>query len=161
MVKKRIKLIPVLGPIALTVYIKLVMRAKFTTSAAYWEKRYKKGGNSGDGSYDHLAEYKGEIINGFVAENEIKSVIELGCGDGNQLRHFHLPAYLGFDISRTAIERCRNIYKDDPSKRFELFAAYNNEKADLALSLDVIYHLVEDDVFHTYMVTLFAAPPNL
>ena len=30
-------------------------------------------------------------------------------------------------------------------------------KADLSLSLDVIYHLVEDDVFEYYMRTLFEA----
>ena len=30
------------------------------------------------------------------------------------------------------------------------------EVADLALSLDVIYHLVEDDVYHNYLKTLFS-----
>ena len=34
---------------------------------------------------------------------------------------------------------------------------YKGETADLTLSLDVIYHLVEDDVFAKYMRTLFAA----
>jgi len=30
-------------------------------------------------------------------------------------------------------------------------------KEDLTLSFDVIYHLVEDEVFHNYMAALFAA----
>jgi hypothetical protein len=34
---------------------------------------------------------------------------------------------------------------------------YAGEKADLVLSLDVIYHLVEDEVFEQYMRTLFGA----
>jgi hypothetical protein len=34
---------------------------------------------------------------------------------------------------------------------------YPREKAELALSLDVIYHLVEDKVFEHYMQTLFEA----
>lgn len=33
--------------------------------------------------------------------------------------------------------------------------AYANETADLTLSLDVIYHLIEDNVFFTYMDRLF------
>ena len=32
---------------------------------------------------------------------------------------------------------------------------YRGERAELTLSLDVIYHLVEDDVYHSYMQTLF------
>jgi hypothetical protein len=34
---------------------------------------------------------------------------------------------------------------------------YDGETADLTLSLDVIYHLVEDDVFERYLRTLFGA----
>lgn len=33
--------------------------------------------------------------------------------------------------------------------------AYTNETAELTLSLDVIYHLIEDNVFFTYMKRLF------
>ena len=31
----------------------------------------------------------------------------------------------------------------------------NEEKADLSISLDVIYHLLEDHIFHLYMKNLF------
>jgi len=34
---------------------------------------------------------------------------------------------------------------------------YGGQQADLALSLDVIYHLVEDPVFQDYMSKLFGA----
>ncbi|MDR2602925.1 MAG: hypothetical protein LBC53_10840 [Spirochaetaceae bacterium] len=34
---------------------------------------------------------------------------------------------------------------------------YNGGKAELVLSLDVIYHLVEDDVYNKYMETVFNA----
>lgn len=40
-------------------------------------------------------------------------------------------------------------------KLFILSKKYNAQKADLTLSLDVIYHLVEDDVFENYMHLLF------
>ena len=32
---------------------------------------------------------------------------------------------------------------------------YNGETAELTLSLDVVYHLIEDDVFELYMKRLF------
>ncbi len=38
----------------------------FNTSGEYWEERYKVGGNSGAGSYNNLAKFKGEIINNFI-----------------------------------------------------------------------------------------------
>ena len=56
-------------------------------SSKYWNERYKHGGNSGDGSYGHLAEYKAEIINDFIEENQIHNIIEFGSGDGNQLKY--------------------------------------------------------------------------
>lgn len=34
---------------------------------------------------------------------------------------------------------------------------YNNERAPLTLSLDVIYHLVEDEIFEAYMKRLFGS----
>jgi len=34
---------------------------------------------------------------------------------------------------------------------------YEGERANVTLSLDVIYHLVEDDVFAAYIRTLFSA----
>ena len=33
----------------------------------------------------------------------------------------------------------------------------NDKKADLSISLDVIYHLIEDDVFDLYMNNLFSS----
>jgi len=129
----------------------------FTNSGDYWEERYKKGGNSGAGSYNNLAEFKGEIINSFVADNNVKNVIELGCGDGNQLRYFNFASYLGLDVSQTAVLKCREIFKSDPSKRFELIENYKEERAELVLSLDVIFHLIEDEIFEKYMKTLFDA----
>jgi hypothetical protein len=84
-------------------------------------------------------------------------VIEFGCGDGNQLTLAKYPAYLGFDLSETAISKCRELFAGDASKNFRSMADYKGEKADVALSLDVIYHLVEDDAFENYMRTLFAS----
>jgi hypothetical protein len=130
-------------------------RSSFVTSSNYWESRYQSGGTSGDGSYNALANYKAEIINGLVKEHQIDSVIDWGCGDGNQLTYFQFKNYLGIDVSSTALKLCRQRFAKEESKRFILESEYRGQTAELALSLDVIYHLIEDAVFEQYMQRLF------
>jgi len=137
--------------------MQLLRWPRFDSSANYWEKRYRTGGNSGPGSYAHLAEFKAEVLNKFVRKHEVLSVIEFGCGDGNQLTLAQYPDYFGYDVSARAIEICRSKFSNDPRKQFGLVSIYDNRLADLSLSLDVIFHLVEDAVFHDYMLRLFAA----
>ena len=122
-------------------------------SAAYWEERYRAGGTSGSGSYGRLAAFKAGIINEFVAVNSVTSAIELGCGDGNLLSLLSVPDYTGVDVSPTALARCAARF---PRRRFVAPAALGEDaRADLALSVDVIFHLVEDAVFADHMRTLF------
>jgi hypothetical protein len=134
----------------------------FRSSDDYWERRYSAGGTSGAGSYGAQAEYKAGFLNAFVAEHGINTVLEFGCGDGNQLRLAKYPSYLGLDVSPTAIRTCAELFGSDNTKSFFLYrpdAFFDNARfvhADLTLSLDVIYHLVEDDVFERYMTDLFA-----
>lgn len=129
----------------------------FLGSEKYWEERYASGGNSGVGSYGKFAEFKASILNEFVQKNNIQSVIEFGCGDGNQASLSHYPTYIGFDISQTAITTCNERFSQDTTKKFFLINEYQNQKADLTLSLDVIFHLVEDSVFQEYMNRLIHA----
>ncbi|MDQ2075105.1 bifunctional 2-polyprenyl-6-hydroxyphenol methylase/3-demethylubiquinol 3-O-methyltransferase UbiG [Marinimicrobium sp. ABcell2] len=129
----------------------------FTSSQDYWEQRYALGGHSGAGSYRKFAEFKAEVLNRFVSKQAIESVIEFGCGDGNQLLLAEYPRYLGIDVSPTAVDLCRELFRSDDTKEFLPLSDYAQESADLTLSLDVIYHLVEDEVFTEYMRTLFAA----
>src|SRR5690349_10767553 len=69
----------------------MVNRVRYRSTSNYWESRYARGGNSGPGSYGRLAAWKAEFLNDFVRDNEVKSVVELGCGDGNQLRLMRYP----------------------------------------------------------------------
>jgi len=126
-------------------------------SAEYWQRRYRKGGNSGAGSYGRLAAFKANFINAFVHERNVTSVIEFGCGDGAQLALANYPAYLGFDVADKCIEMCNSRFADDQTKSFRNIAAWGRETADLTLSLDVIFHLIEEHVFQDYMRKLFAS----
>ena len=157
-IKRIIKKIPVLGNLATSVkQLFIKPDSDFRGSRDYWVDRYRTGGNSGAGSYNHLAEFKGEVVNSFVRENTIKSVIEFGSGDGNQLDYFEFESYLGFDISNDAVMSCREKFSDDESKSFRHADEYAGEKAEMTMSLDVIYHLIEDEVFDDYMSRLFGA----
>ncbi len=154
--KKLIKKIPIIGPIARSLYHKWFNRPKpFPGSKRYWINRYNSGGNSGDGSYGNFAKFKAEILNEFVRQNNITTIIEYGCGDGNQLRLAEYPFYIGFDVTPQAISICKKLFPDDSTKTFKLMRDYEDETAELTLSLDVIYHLIEDNVFNDYMSRLF------
>lgn len=138
----------------------LLSKLRFSNSVNYWEKRYAKGANSGAGSYGRLAEFKAQFLNSFVEEHGVKSVVELGCGDGNQLSLAKYPEYTGLDVARTAVEICERRFDGDASKRFFVHTGGDECKADfsaeMAMSLDVIYHLVEDESFNRYMADLFS-----
>ncbi len=151
-----IKKIPIFRFVARVVYFTFIAPLKsFPGSENYWKQRYKSGGNSGSGSYHKLAEFKAQVLNGFIRDKHISTIIEYGCGDGNQLRLSEYPSYIGFDVSPEAITQCKNILSTDETKIFKLMDEYANETAELTLSLDVIYHLVEDNVFFAYMERLF------
>ena len=133
----------------------------FSDSVTWWEQRYLMGGNSGQGSYGVLAEFKAKIVNQFVEEFKVKSLVEFGCGDGSQLALASYPCYVGLDVSQKAVTICKEKFINDQSKKFFLYDPYSFDgeteqfKAELALSLDVIYHLVEDRIYSTYLTHLF------
>lgn len=148
----------VAGGGALIDFARNIRIRKIDSSADYWEARYRDGGNSGAGSYGRLALFKAQFLNDFVRSENVRSVIEFGSGDGAQLELADYPAYIGLDVSRTVLELAREKFRDRPDMRFLHTSEYSpNLKADLVLSLDVIYHLVENEVFDAYMQRLFNA----
>jgi protein O-GlcNAc transferase len=122
-------------------------------STQYWIDRYKNGGTSGAGSYGKLAEFKAEIINTFVKENKVSSVFDYGCGSGDQIGLFDFDGYVGYDISLQVIMLNSHKYKD---KEFACDFYQIPHSYDLALSCDVIYHLIDNNEFYHYMKVLFS-----
>jgi hypothetical protein len=142
--------------------LKYILNKPQFDSTKYWESRYKKGGTSGSGSYGNLAHFKARVINDFVFKNDINSVIEFGCGDGNQLSLSNYPQYTGLDVSPSVLRTCIERFASDNTKSFFLYDGnyFVNRgvfRYDLSLSLDVIYHLVEQDVYENYLHHLFGS----
>jgi SAM-dependent methyltransferase len=135
----------------------IVRKVRGFDSGDYWERRYAGGRDSGAGSYGRLAEFKAEVVNDLVQAYGIDTIVEFGCGDGNQLKLYDFKDYLGFDVSRTAVQWCRDQFQGDETKQFKHLSEYAGQTAELAMSIDVIFHLVEDDVYNDYMERLFRA----
>ena len=128
-------------------------------SIEYWQKRYASGGNSGAGSYGALADFKAHSLNAFIADNGIVSAVEFGSGDGNQLKSIEVSKYVGLDVSPTVIENTRVIYANDSSKSFYVYdpdtsSVGDTFAADIAISMDVILHLTEDERYDKYLTNL-------
>lgn len=145
----------------------LSFKLKHGDSINYWENRYKKGGNSGAGSFNDLAKYKAGVLNDLVAGKNIKTIIDFGCGDGNQLQLAKYPNYIGLDVSKTAIMKCYQAFKNDSTKSFYLYdplSFFNENKfftADLTISVDVLYHLIEDEIYFKYLNDLFGCAKKI
>ncbi|NIQ00794.1 MAG: hypothetical protein GWM98_10685, partial [Nitrospinaceae bacterium] len=99
----------------------------FPGSGNFWETRYARGGDSGHGSQGRLAQFKAEVLNRFVEQHRVESVIEFGCGDGGQLALLRFPRYIGLDVAPTAIARCRERFRADSSKSFFLYHPFGFE----------------------------------
>jgi glycosyltransferase involved in cell wall biosynthesis len=155
-VARRLAALPGMGRL-----LTVVRQRRFRSSSHYWEQRYRVGEGSGVGSYGKYADYKADVLNRFFAEHNVRKVADFGCGDGNQLRLLRCAEYLGLDVSPAAVEHCRALYRDDPSKTFvvnngpDAIATVRVFGPELTMSLDVIYHLVEDETYERYLTNLF------
>lgn len=110
------------------------------------------GETSGRGSYGVLAEFKAEVVNGLIQREGISSVIEFGCGDGNQLQYMNYDTYLGVDVAGSLVRLCASKFANDTSKSFMLYtpALWINRgflQADLTVCLDVLYHITYETDF--------------
>lgn len=142
---------------------KQFLSRRFPGSTAYWQRSYEKGNTSGPGSYGKLAEFKARILNEFMQENAVQSVIEFGCGDGNQISLIDYPKYVGLDVAPDAVALCIERFESDVTKSFFLLSPPHFKdnasifNADLAISLDVIFHLTEEETYEQHLSQLFTA----
>jgi len=135
---------------------------RFINSKQYWENRYFFGGNSGRGSYKEEALIKADFVNNSISKYNINSIVDIGCGDGNNLMLFDQVDYIGIDPSETIINLNKKKFIRDNQKKFYLLNGNQIEIAKIAnnfisnrnsitLSLDIIFHLVEDYSYHDHI----------
>lgn len=135
------------------------MKTATFNPAAYWNRRYLDGRTSGAGSEGDAAVAKAEMIESIIDVYGIRDVIDWGVGDGVVLGHVRSEVpYLGIDISPHAVERLRARYgPTHPTRQFGLPRDGAHQVRDLALSLDVLFHLVDDSHYRLYLAQLFGS----
>lgn len=139
---------------------KRLQKAPVFDYKAYWERNYVQGGNSGSGSYGLLAGYKADVVTKLLKEYNIRTVAEIGCGDGNQLGLIPYPSYVGYDVSATAVERCLALH---PHRHFEVYEPGRTAVAlaDATVCLDVLYHITSDEDYDATVRDLFECAEKL
>lgn len=135
------------------------MRVRDYDPASYWERRYLDGRTSGAGSEGDAAAVKATTIDLVIAEHDITSVIDWGVGDGVVLGHVKAKVpWLGLDVAPVAVERLRAKYGPrSRTKRFALVADGAHEVRDLALSLDVLFHLPAEADYQLHLAQVFGS----
>lgn len=156
------------------------VRAKKATSdehfdiAGYWQRRYLRGDDSGEGSRGENAVRKADVVAriiraaGRAPAPGVRSLIDWGCGDGQVLEQMvgHLSDvgvhYTGVDVSHAAIAK---ISEQFPHHSFVLDFPYGKStkwlRSDMGLSFDVIFHLVNQSDFMIYMERLFTCSQKI
>jgi SAM-dependent methyltransferase len=114
----------------------------------FWKSYF--GTESGPGSSIECSKQYLDFVQQFCVDNNIKSILDLGCGDFNLMRHFNFDGivYHGVDVVDFVIQN--NIQKyGTPTLTFESASIINytpKQKYDLVLCKDVLQHLPTNDV---------------
>jgi len=108
-----------------------------------WKNSF--GTNSGPGSALECSKSYLDFLQIFVKDNKIQSILDLGCGDFNLMRHFNFKdiKYFGVDIVSFIINHNIKTYSNNNIKFLQSniidFKLY--EQFDLIIIKDVLQHL--------------------
>lgn len=128
------------------------MREKF--ERIYENNEWRHG--SGEGSLIVHTRHYVKFLQGFLRQHQIRSVVDLGCGDWQFSRMIDWGdiQYDGFDLVRPVIENNRKLYAK-PNIAFHLHDGQhaNLPPADLLIVKDVLQHWSEQSIsnFLPYM----------
>ena len=105
-------------------------------------------GGSGSGSTEEATVHYRQFLHNFLRSNNVKSVLDLGCGDWQFSRHMDWTGidYLGVDVSRVALANTRSFAK--PGIAFRQLNAVTDPlpPADLLVAKDVLQHWSNADI---------------
>jgi 2-polyprenyl-3-methyl-5-hydroxy-6-metoxy-1,4-benzoquinol methylase len=126
-------------------------------NATFWEWRYTEdpGLGSGVGSRGQPLADKRELLLAVVDILHPRSVLDVGCGDGEATAGLPLPGYIGLDLSPEAVNRAR-AGRPDGDFRVGTLADHALE-ADLTLCLDVLIHQADRASYRASVKALVAS----
>jgi SAM-dependent methyltransferase len=113
-------------------------------------KEYNGGSGGGSEIYYNLNTYV-PFLKKFILENDIKTVVDLGCGDfkcGTFIYQDLEVSYTGYDTYKKMVDY--NI-KSHPKYRFEHLDFFNHKEqivsGDLCILKDVVQHWKMDEIY--------------
>ncbi|MBW3020804.1 class I SAM-dependent methyltransferase [Candidatus Woesearchaeota archaeon] len=106
---------------------------------------------SGPGSTLENTKLVRELLDNFIEENQIKSILDLGCGDLNwipETRFFNNKdiKYTGIEIYNELVKKHKEKYKDKNFIQGDIVEKKDIPFSDLIILRDVIFHLKNKDV---------------
>lgn len=107
----------------------------------YREDKWTNGSGPGSAPASTI-EYRA-FVERFIAENQIRDVTDLGCGDWqfSHLMDWSAVDYTGFDVVQSVIEKNRVLYANTNVKFETLDSVDQLPGGDLLLSKEVLQHL--------------------
>lgn len=118
-------------------------------NSKFWDKRYRDLPWLGSGPSSRGAGmlYKRNLIQRVVERNNIRSVVDVGCGDVSWLTDEVCFAfrdsgvtYLGLDISAVVVERNRKLFPQFDFSEFDICKEVVVRQCDLLMCFDALIH---------------------
>jgi hypothetical protein len=124
---------------------KILGESSITKEQVFWDKQYKKGRTSGEGSVGVFRTWKHEKIRKYTDLDSL--IIDVGCGDLSFWYDKPPEKYIGIDISENIIAKNRakhpdHVFINEPAQKL-----IPNIKAPVVLCLDVLFHIMNDDTY--------------
>jgi len=119
----------------------------------YWEKLYKNGGNSGEGSRGWSRTWKWFYINRRVKISN-STVIDVGCGDLDFWKGKDCKHYVGIDISPTRVKLNKEKRPEWDFLCGDAGKSYRIDPADVVFCNDILFHVMEDETYRKILECL-------
>lgn len=105
---------------------------------------------SGPGSTPAVTAPYRNFLEGFIQQNEIRTIVDLGCGDWqfSKLINWGDADYVGLDCVSTLIDRNNELYGRDKVRFIHRNALLEEEfpRRDLIIIKDVLQHWIDEDI---------------
>lgn len=128
--------------------------------AGHWSRRWRAAADSGAGAIVGDGVDKARFVSDFVKEQEVASVIDWGCGEGEVLEKLDLHGveYTGVETSAAAVERMRRRFAERPEHTFTLPHGCDRwERRELALSLEALPRCSGEREYDDHLAKLFGS----
>lgn len=124
---------------------------KETFCEIYQNRKWYRGSGSGS-LVENTVEYR-KFLQDFINRQDIKTVIDLGCGDWqfSKLIDWDSVSYTGIDVVPSVIKDNKVAYGTRPNINFICADVLSYEpQADLIIMKDVLQHWPNEDIQHFF-----------